>query len=76
MQNIECERCKNIVRVNLYFYNERITTNASAFNTSQDYEALVYGKAICPICGKEIQKTFKKFITKEDIIYLTGGRGE
>jgi glutaredoxin len=40
------------------------------------YEAVVYGRSVCPYCGAEVNKTFNKSITKEDIIDLAGGRGE
>lgn len=76
MQIVKCEHCRQDVHVCLYFYNERIITHDSMdIPGEQYYEALVYGKAICPYCGKEVRELFKRTINKEDIIDLAGGRG-
>jgi hypothetical protein len=77
MQKVRCEHCKAEVPVVLYFYDERINTHTSGFDPCQQYyEAEVSGKSICPYCGAEVHKTFKKLISAEDIIDLAGGRGE
>lgn len=77
MQKVKCEHCKAEVLVMLYFYDERINTHTSSFDTcGQYYEAEVSGRSICPYCGAEVHTTFRKFITKEDIIDLAGGHGE
>ena len=77
MQKVRCEHCKAEVSVVLYFYDERILTHESGlFQGGRDYEAVVYGRSICPHCGAEVNKMFHKSITKEAIIGLAGGRGE
>ena len=77
MQKVRCEHCKTEVPVMLYFYDERIRTHESSLDPCKEYyEAVVYGKSICPYCGNEVKKTFAKLISKEDIIDLAGGRGE
>jgi DNA-directed RNA polymerase subunit RPC12/RpoP len=77
MQKVRCEHCKAEVPVMLYFYDERINTHTSSFDTcGQYYEAEVSGRSICPYCGAKVRTTFRKSITKEDIIDLAGGRGE
>ena len=76
MQKVMCEHCKQEVPVMLYFYDARIITHESSLFNSGYYEAKVQGRSTCPFCGGEVHKTFKKSITKEDIIDLAGGRGE
>jgi hypothetical protein len=77
MQKVMCEHCKAEVPVMLYFYDARILTHESGlFSNGSYYEAEVQGRSTCPYCGAEVKKRFSKLITKEDIIDLTGGRGE
>ena len=72
-----CEYCKEEVYVNLYFYDVRILTHEMCTPSTRDddkyYEALVYGKAICPNCGRELRQLFKKEINRNAIIKLAGG---
>ena len=76
MQKVICEHCKQEVPVMLYFYDARIITHESSLFSSGYYEAKVQGRSICPYCGAEVHKTFRRTISKEDIIDLAGGRGE
>jgi hypothetical protein len=76
MQKVMCEHCKQEVPVMLYFYDAEITTNRGSLNFDRYYEAQCKGKSICPYCGTEVHKTFKKLISVEDIIDLAGGRGQ
>lgn len=76
MQKVMCEHCKQEVPVMLYFHDPMILTEEDGLHMCTNYEAIVQGKSICPYCGSDVRKTFKKSITKEDIIDLAGGRGE
>ena len=73
IRTITCIRCKQKVEVSMYFYGERIVTTESFMDFDIEYKALVNGKAICPICGKEIQEIFHSIISKRDIISLATG---
>jgi PHP family Zn ribbon phosphoesterase len=78
MMDIKCDNCKQKSYVALYFYNPRIITYDTTIcdGQNQRYDALVTGKAICPRCGLEIIKEFKKEVTKAEIIAIaTGGKG-
>lgn len=71
MHRVKCEGCRNEVEVALYFSDKRIIThdeNALTLNTT--YEAFCRGEAICPICGCDIKKVFKKTISSKDIVDL------
>lgn len=71
MNIVECKHCHRKVKVALYFSNARIYTNKDLINFgSDDYRAYVDGRAICPVCGKEIQEVFRHEITAEDITRL------
>lgn len=76
MQKVICEHCKEEVLVMLYFYDAEITTNRGSLNFDRYYEAKCNGRSICPYCGAEVHKTFKKLISVKDIIDLAGGYGE
>lgn len=76
MQKVMCEHCKQEVPVMLYFYEPKIISHEDHLHMCTHYEAVVYGRSVCPYCGAEVNKTFNKSITKEDIIDLAGGRGE
>ena len=73
MQKVMCEHCKQEVLVMLYFYDPKILVEEDILHMCTNYEAVVQGKSICPSCGSEVHKQFRKFITKEDIIALVGG---
>jgi hypothetical protein len=73
MKKVKCDHCKEEVRVSLYFYGALITMEEDAVYQSKEYRAVVNGKAICPYCGSEINKTFSKCINTGDIIDLAGG---
>ena len=75
MNKVKCTNCKEEVSVNLYFYGAFINVHEDPARLTRDYEATVCGSAICPCCGAEIHKAFKKSINIEDIIRLAGGRG-
>ena len=73
MKTVQCNNCKNDVRVAFYFYGERIVTHDSVIDCGQNYEAIVNGRAVCPACGKEINEIFHKTISKESIIDIAVG---
>lgn len=64
-----CEYCKEEVFVNMYFYDVQILTHENEIGRKY-YEALAWGKTICPSCGGEIRKLFNKEIDANDIIDL------
>lgn len=75
MNRITCNHCKQDVDVAMYFFGARITTHDSMFAIGEQYyEAIVNGKAICPLCGKEILEIFHSEIGVNDIIALAGGK--
>ena len=74
MHKVQCEGCRNEVDVALYFSNMRIITHEEgALNNTTYYEAACTGEAICPICGCNIHKQFKKAITGKNIVDLAVG---
>lgn len=77
MKRIQCSHCKQDVYVVLYFYDDKIIKHESNMTEEDEYyEARVFGKAICPSCGHEIREVFKRVISRESIIDLSGARGE
>lgn len=74
MTKVKCEGCNNEVEVALYFSDKHIITHEeSAFNSVTYYEAVCRGEAICPICGCNIRKYFKKIISNKSIVDLAVG---
>ena len=73
MHKVHCDGCSNEVEVALYFSNERIITNESVLNFEPTYEAICFGEAICPICGCNIKKLFKKIISGKNIVDIAVG---
>lgn len=73
MHKVQCDGCRNEVKVALYFSDKRIITHEeNAFN-ARYYEAVCRGEAICPICGCTITKFFKKTISNKSIVDLALG---
>jgi hypothetical protein len=71
MHKVQCEGCRNEVEVALYFSDKRIITHEeNALNNVRYYEAICRGAAICPICGCNIEKLFKKTISNKSIVDL------
>ena len=71
MHRILCEGCRNEVEVAIYFSDKRIITHEeNALNNVIYYEASCIGEAICPICGCNIKKHFKKTISNKSIVDL------
>jgi hypothetical protein len=61
----------------MYFSSEKIISNITRNSIDElYYSAVVNGRAICPACGIEINKTFCKYIHTEDIIRLALGGQE
>ncbi len=74
MHKVQCEGCGNEVEVALYFSDKRIITHEeNALNNATYYEAVCEGAAICPICGCNINKLFKKTISSKTIVDLAVG---
>lgn len=73
MHKVQCDGCRNEVDVALYFSNKRIITQESLLNCEQTYEAVCTGEAICPVCGCNIKKLFKKLISGKNIVDLALG---
>ena len=67
---ITCERCHEGVDVTMYFYDQRIIKNQFLPTDTATYQAHTMGKAICPCCGLEINKSFYSEISCADIIKL------
>ena len=65
-----CEKCKAVSDVNMYFYNPHIISQAYRPGDPEEYKAVVSGRAICPICGYEIDSTFTSFLFTGDIVDL------
>ena len=75
MINITCKHCNQEVEVAMYFSQARIVTLDSMNVPREQYsKAMVNGKAICPLCGKDINEVFHREIHTEDIIKLAGGK--
>jgi hypothetical protein len=71
MHKVQCDGCRNEVEVALYFSHKRIITHEEgALNNATYYEAACIGTAICPICGCNIEKLFKKTISNKSIVDL------
>ena len=70
---ITCKHCKQEVEVPMYFYNARITTQTYLQFGTEDYRAIIDGKAICPLCGIEMREIFHSSISDEDILWLATG---
>ena len=74
MHKVHCDGCRNDVEVALYFYDKRIITHEEgALNNVTYYEAMCRGEAICPICGCDIDRLFKKTISNKSIVDLAVG---
>lgn len=75
MINITCKHCNQEVEIAMYFSQARIVTlDSMNVPREQYYKAMVNGKAICPLCGKDINEVFHREIHTEDIIKLAGGK--
>lgn len=70
MIRIVCPNCKEEISVNMYFYNPYIIKESEILSDREDYQATVRGKAICPMCGMEVEKQFTSTIYTSEIIQL------
>ena len=74
MHKVHCAGCINHVEDALDFYDKRIITHEEgALNNVTYYEAMCRGEAICPICGCDIDRLFKKTISNKSIVDLAVG---
>ena len=71
---IICKYCKNTVDIPMYFYDHRIHTATDFMTTAKEYTSVIWGKAICPCCGSEINEMFSSVISKRDIERLAIGK--
>ena len=67
---ITCNNCKQEADVAMYFYNHMIAKEECFMSQTTEYRARVNGKAICPYCGMEINKTFSSIMSNNDIVKL------
>lgn len=70
MHKVQCDGCRNEVEVALYFSDKRIITHEENALNGRYYEAVCRGESICPICGCNIEKLFKKIISNKSIVDL------
>lgn len=73
---VTCDKCKEEVQVNMYFYDASIGKESNPFCFAEYWEARCRGKAICPCCGVEIHKYYVRPIEPNDIIKLAIGGKE
>lgn len=73
---VTCDKCKEKVEVNMYFYDALIGKEVDVFWLAEYWEARCRGKAICPCCGTEIHKYYARPIAPSDIIKLAMGEKE
>ena len=71
---ITCKRCKEEVEVPMYFYDSQIIKTSFLPTDAETYAAASRGKAICPMCGYEMNEYFHSAISERDIITLAVGR--
>jgi hypothetical protein len=75
IMTVTCDRCSDIVYVNMYFSNIGIREECVPFDFNKRYyAAFCSGKTICPKCGSDIFKIYSRPIDEEDIIKLAIGR--
>ena len=67
---ITCKHCKNEVDVSMYFYDAQIISTTHFFGDQVLYDAAARGKAICPLCGCEINEYFCSMISSSEIVTL------
>lgn len=72
---VTCECCKNEVSVEPYFYDQRIDNVQFIPSDPLEYRAHVKAKAICPLCGADIRKEYRKLISGNNIVRLAVGEG-
>ena len=72
--NITCKRCKEEVDVSMYFYDAQIIKTSFLPTDAETYDAVSRGKAICPLCGYEMNEYFCSQIPEREIIALSVGR--
>jgi len=70
---VTCSKCRIESDLKFYFYDQMILKQQYFPQDAVEYTAFVRGKAICPFCGQELQETFEKILTKNDIIKLATG---
>lgn len=71
MHKVHCDGCNQDVEVALYFSDKRIIVHEeNALNNVRCYEAVCRGESICPICGCDINKLFRKTISNKSIVDL------
>ena len=68
MITITCKNCHQEITVPMYFSDVRITTESYSLYDTKDYRAIATGRAICPLCGMEVNEIFSGLITKSDIV--------
>jgi hypothetical protein len=72
---VTCDRCSDIVDVNMYFSNIEIREECDPIYFNRKYyTAFCSGKTICPKCGSDIFKIYSGPIDEEDIITLATGK--
>lgn len=67
---VTCPHCKNETNVYFYYHEPRILQQQYFSTDNVEYRAVIRAKALCPICGQEINKVYETVLSKEDIIKL------
>ena len=68
MITITCNHCRNEITVPMYFSDVKITSGAYMPYDTVDYRAVATGRAICPVCGHEVNEICSNLFSKQDII--------
>jgi hypothetical protein len=71
---VKCKQCRSEVEVPMYFYDSQIISTTFFPGDRVSYDAVTKGKAICPICGYEINEYFRSPLTSREIVTLAVGK--
>ena len=73
---ITCDKCKEKIETTMYFHNENVVITEYPLSGGKEYNAVVWGRFFCPVCGAPNDHKFTSLISKTDIINMcTKGEG-